>query len=216
MRLLLPALAALLLSLLLASCRCPPDKEMGQLSLTPAALDFLPYDGSEVLRFTSVITGETITFRAPRGEERGTDQVCVRIICSEARYNSPSSCEYFLADNLRYIFVSDDQQRLIDLSIYTNLYQQDTENFFDAVQLSYSSGTPSIQASSLIEQRFSGPFEAEERFSNLMLLRPTLEINGDIYTDVLSFRQNNLGFYLQAGKGVIALEENTQFWVLEE
>lgn len=215
------ALKSLYLSCLVAflsgtACNCPPDEEIGRLGLSGAGQSFLPYDGTESLRFVNT-SGQVLTFNAPRGEEAGQDQLCVNIICTEARFNSPSSCEYFLTDNLRYIFVSDDNERLLDLAVFTGLYEWETEHFFDATQISYSSGTPSIQAGYVIEQRFTGSLIPEETsINNLMQERATVELNGTTFNDVLSFEQDNLGFFLQAGKGVIAIRENSQFWVLEE
>lgn len=198
------------------ACNCPPDEEIGQLGLSEAGRNFLPYDGTETLRFVNG-SGQAMAFSAPRGEEAGQDQLCVNIICTEARFNSPSSCEYYLTDNLRYIFVSDDKERLLDLAVFTGLYEWETEHFFDALQVSFSSGTPSIQAGQVIEQRFDGTLTPEETsITNLMQKRESVELNGTVFTDVWSFEQDNLGFYLQPGKGVIALKENSQVWVLEE
>ena len=198
------------------SCSCPPDEEIGQISLSAAGMDFLPYDGTETLRFSNA-NGQVWTFSAPRGEEKGQDQLCVNIICSEARFNSPSSCEYFLADNVRYIFVSDDDERLIDLAIFTGLFEWETEHFFDAIQASYSSGTPSIQAGQVIEQRFDGSFTPEETsITNLMQKLESIELNGKTFSDVWHYEQDNLGFYIKPGTGVIALKENSQVWVLED
>lgn len=198
------------------ACSCPPDEEIGQLGLSQAGLSFLPYDGTETLRFVNP-SGQVMTFAAPRGEEAGRNQLCVNIICTEARFNSPSSCEYFLTDNLRYVFVSDDNERLLDLAIFTGLYEWETEHFFDALQASLSSGTPSIQAGQVIEQRFDGTLLPEETsITNLMQKRESVELNGILYNDVWSFEQDNLGFYIQPGKGVIAIKENSQVWVLEE
>lgn len=214
----LPSLfvSSIFILLLGAACNCPPDEEIGQLGLSAAGRDFLPYDGTETLRFTNA-SGQVLTFAAPRGEEAGQDQLCVNIICTEARINSPSSCEYYLTDNLRYIFVSDDNERLLDLAIFTGLYEWETEHFFDAIQASFSSGTPSIQAGQVIEQRFDGTIIPEETsITNLMQKRESVELNGTLYNEVWSFEQDNLGFFLQPGKGVIAIKENSQVWVLEE
>lgn len=214
----LPLLLALSISATLfgIACNCPPDEEIGQLGLSEAALDFLPYDGTERLRFLNA-NGQALAFNAPRGEEAGTDQLCVNIICTEARFNSPSSCEYFLTDHRRYIFVSEDNERLLDIAVFTGLYEWETEKFFDAVQVSYSSGAPSIQAGQVIEKRFDGNLIPEETsITNLMQLQPMVDLNGTTYTDVYRFEQDNLGFYLQPGKGIIALKENSQVWVLEE
>jgi len=199
-----------------AACGCPPDEEIGQIGLSETARNFLPYDGTETLLFADE-TGNTIRFTAPRGKEEGTDQVCIRTICTEARFNSPSSCEYFEADNLRFVFVSEDQERLIDLLVYTLLYQRDTENFYDALQVSYAFGPPSFVADWLIETRFSGTIDvADTPLDNLMSFEEEIMLRGKSYTEVLHFRQNELGIYLQAGKGVIALEEGDQLWLLQE
>ena len=198
------------------ACNCPPDEEIGRLGLSENGKNFLPYDGTETLRFVNA-NGQALVFSAPRGEETGQDQLCVNIICTEARFNSPSSCEYYLTDNLRYIFLSEDNERLLDLAIFTGLYEWETEHFFDAIQASYSSGNPSIQAGQIIEQRFDGTLIPEETsISNLMQKRESVELNGTTYTEVWSFEQDNLGFYLQPEKGIIAIKENSQVWVLEE
>lgn len=202
--------------LLAVACSCPPDEEIGQIGLSETARGFLPYDGSETLVFADE-DGNTLQFAAPRGEEKGSDQVCIRTTCTEARFNSPSSCEYFKADNLRYVFVSEDRERLIDLLVYTLLYQRETENFYDALQVSYASGPPSFVADWLLATRFNGSIDiADTPLNNLMTLEEELTLNGEVFTAVLRFQQNGLGIYLQAEKGVIALQEADRIWLLQE
>ena len=214
----LPYLFSLSLAaaLLLASCRCPPDEKIGEIGLGENARSFFPYEGTETLTFQNA-QGATVTFSAPRGREEGTDQVCINTICTEARYNSPSSCEYFESDNIRYIWVSDDKQRLIDLLLFTEVYEQETENFYDALQVSFASGAPSVEAYYLLQQRFSGDLKIDNTsLDPIMSLQESVDIQNQTFTNVLRYRGNNLGIYLQAGKGVIAFEESGNFWLLQE
>lgn len=215
----MPRLLALFFIFLMVSmsaCRCPPDEEVGTLSLSPEALGFLPYSGSEALTFARA-DGQELTFTAPRGEQLGTDQVCVRTICTEARYNSPSSCEFYTTGNRRYVFVSDDNRHLIDLLLYSALHEEDTENFYDALQVGYSAGAPAIQGNTAIVPRFNGGFVASEvPFSSPLLKVSTVELNGRQYTDVLRRAEGNLSIYLQPGKGVIAISENGNVYTLVE
>ncbi len=206
---------ALCLALLWAGCNCPPNEQVGDLSLGDQAKAFLPYVGSETLTFTDE-AGATMTFTLPRGEEVFSDQLCIRTICTEAKFNSPSSCEYYAAESQRFSFFSDGNEAVLDLLLYSDVYNYNTTDFYDVLQVAFSIGTPSIEAGAIVEQRFTGEFiENETSIQDFFVFTPTLTLNSREFTDVLAYEEGNLGVYIQEGVGVIGFKNAEHTWVLE-
>ena len=205
---------ALCLALLWAGCSCPPDEQVGTLTLTEKTLAFLPYEGSETLVFADE-SGVEMSFTAPRGEEVFSDKLCIRTICTEAKFNSPSSCEFYSAESRRYSFFSSDNEAVLDLLLYSDVCNYGSPDFFDAIQVAFSIGTPSIEAGDVIEQRFSGDFsDSETGIQDFFIPTPTLTLNGQEFTDVLVYEEGNLGVYLQEGTGVIGFKNADHTWVI--
>ena len=206
---------ALSLALLWAGCNCPPNEQVGDLSLGDPAKAFLPYDGSETLTFVDE-TGANMAFTLPRGQETFSDQLCIRTICTEAKFNSPSSCEYYAAESRRFSFFSDGNEAVLDLLLYSDVYNYNSTDFYDALQVAFSIGTPSIEAGAIVEQRFTGDFvENETSVQDFFVLTPTLTLNSRDFTDVLVYEEGNLGVYVQEGVGVIGFKNAEHTWVLE-
>lgn len=197
------------------SCSCPPDEQTGEISLTELSLQILPYDGSETLSFLDEM-GVPLDLTAPRGEEINTDQLCYRTTCTEAKFDSPSSCEYYAAESRRYSYFSSDNSIVIDLLVYSDVYEYGEPLFYDALQVAFSSGSPSIEAGYAIEPRFTGEFATTELGINRFLMeQESVELNGQSFTDVLVHEEGNLAIYLQEGVGVIAFKDANHTWVLQ-
>jgi hypothetical protein len=206
--------AALALTLL-TTCNCPPSEQVGTLALGAEALDFLPYDGSETLRFVAG-DGSEMTFTAPRGEEINSDELCIRTTCTEARLGSPSSCDYYAAESRRYSYFADDNQGVIDFLLYSELYTYNTTDFFDVCLVALSIGSPSMEATRVIAPRFTGDFDPRDtELMDQLELRASITLNGQAFTDVLTLERNGLAVYLQEGNGLIGFRANGQTWLAQ-
>lgn len=203
----------LALGLFWQSCSCPPDEQTGEITLSELSLQLLPYDGSETLSFLDE-TGASLELNAPRGEEISTDQLCYRTTCTEAKFNSPSSCEYYAAESRRYSFFATNNSIVLDLLVYSEVYKYGEPQFYDALQIAFSSGTPSIEATYVIEPRFTGEFVmADLNINRFLMEQESVELNGQTFMNVLVHEEGNLAIYLQEGVGVIGFKDANHTWV---
>jgi len=203
-------------ALLWTACSCPPDEQTGELALGSAAQGFLNYEGDETLIFQNT-SGVQLNFTAIRGKETSEDQLCYRTTCTEAKYNSPSSCEYYAAESERFSFFSEDNNVVLDLLLYSDVYDYGTADFYDAFQLGFSFGTPSITGHHIIEPRFTGTFDISTlELTDLFYTEALLVLNGTTYTDLLVYEENSLAVYIEPGKGVIGFKNAEDTWTLQQ
>lgn len=209
------AILILLTSLFWTACGCPPDEKTGELVLSDAARDFLHYDGSETLVFKNASAAE-LRFTAIRGKEVKEDQLCYRTTCTEAKYNSPSSCEYYTAESERFGFFSEDNNVVLDLLVYSDVYDYGTAEFYDAFQLGFSFGAPSISGHHIIEARFSGDFDINTLgITDFFRQEASVVLNGETYNDILVYEENSLAVYIEPGTGVISFKNAQDTWTLQ-
>lgn len=198
------------------ACSCPPDEQKGELTLSQSANDFLNYDGSEILVFQNS-TGSELSFTAIRGKESAEDKLCYRTTCTEAKYNSPSSCEFYLAESERFSFFSEDDSIVLDLLLYSDVYDYGTADFYDAFQLGFSSGTPSITGHHIIGPRFTGDFDVNTLGEvDFFITEETVELNGKAYTDILVYEESSLAVYIEPGNGVIGFKTLEDTWTIQD
>jgi len=199
------------------SCNCPDDELKGELKLEQRAQDFVAYDGTETLLFTNE-TGDTISLTAPRGMEVGMDKLCYHTTCTEAKYGSPSSCDYYNTENRRFTYFSnDDNEIVLDVLLYSDNYGYGMPEFYDALQVGYSNKIPGFLAQYLIKVRIEGTIEPEKiTLSDLFEEQLEVELNGKTFTDVLFFEEGSLGLYFKEGQGVIGFKNTEHTWVLQE
>jgi hypothetical protein len=197
------------------ACGCPPDEKTGTLNLTAAAQAFLPYQGSETLRFTDE-TGAELILQAPRGQELKTDQLCYRTTCTEAKFDTPSSCEYYDADSRRYTFFGAENTVVIDLLVYSEVYRRGMPDFYDALQVGFAFGAPSIVGQHIIEARFAEPLDTTKLgISDFFQERPTLVLNGQTFSNVLAYEEGPLGIYIEQRTGIIGFRNTEHTWVVQ-
>jgi hypothetical protein len=197
------------------ACGCPPDEQTGELALSTEAKDFLAYDGSETLTFVNE-NGESLNFTAIRGREFTQDQVCYRTTCTEAKFNSPSSCEYYAIESERFSFFSEDNTVVLDLLLYSEVYDYGLADFYDAFQLAFSFGTPSISGRHVIGPRFVGDFDVNDLdLMDLFSEEASLELNGQTYTDLLVYTEGNLAVYVEPGRGLVGFKNATNTWIIQ-
>lgn len=200
--------------LLIGACTCPPDEKTDSLSLSSEARAFVPYTGQETLTFDAP-DGQSLTFTAPKGEEVGEDRLCTRNICTAVSFGSPSSCEYTGAESRRYTYFTADNNAVLDVLVYSGQNEANSTDWFDAVQVAFSAGTPSTAAHHIINQRFTGTLKTTElgisRYFNPL---DSIRINGQLFTHVLQLQEGSLGVYMQPTKGVVALTSGGKNWLL--
>lgn len=198
-------------SLFWGGCNCPPNEKQGDLALSSEAAAFLSYSGVETLVFVDE-AGGTMSFTAPRGAVFASDQLCYKTICTEARFGSPSSCDYYSAESRRYTYFNADNTEVLDVLVYSDVYKYGNPNFYDALQVGYAS----LSARHLIANRSSEPIlPGELMLGATFEQRATLELNGRAFTDVLAYEEGALGVYVKPGEGVIGFKDAAHTWVIQ-
>lgn len=198
-------------SFYLGACSCPPNEKQGDLTLGTEAAAFLPYSGAETLVFVDE-TGGTMSFTAPRGAEFANDQLCYKTICTEAKFGSPSSCDYYSAESRRYTYFNSGNTEVLDVLVYSDVYKYGNPHFYDALQVGYGS----LSVRHLIANRSSDPIVPTElTLGSVFEARATLELNGRTFTDVLAYEEGALGIYVKPGEGVVGFKNATHTWVIQ-
>lgn len=198
------------------ACNCPPSEQMGELALGNAAQSFLNYDGSETLVFRND-QGEEMRFMAPEGKLLTSDELCYRTTCTEAEFGSPSSCEFVAADSERYTFFNEDNTVVIDMLLYSDVYDYGTAEFYDAFQAGFSFGSPSIIAVHVLEARFTGTFEPQTlELTDVLEEQASLTLVDKTFMDVLVYEEGSLSIYMQPGVGVIGFRTADNTWVIQD
>ncbi len=198
------------------SCSCPPSEQTGELALGTLAKSFFIYDGTEVLVFQNEMREEE-RFRAPEGQFISSDELCYRTTCTEASFGSPSSCEFVAAESERYTFFNEDNTVVLDLLLFSDVYDYGTDEFYDAMQAGFSFGTPSISGIHLLEPRFTGTFEPETlELMDVFEEQAALTLNDKTFTNVHSYEDGSFGIYIEPGLGVIGFKTADHTWVLQD
>ena len=205
-----------ILILLGAACSCPSDEKVGDLNLTAAAQAFLPYNGNEELVFIDE-TGQSLQLTVPQGREVQENRLCTRTTCTEAKFGSPSSCEYYAAESHRYTFRNADGDMVIDLLLYTEVYKRTDATFYDAFQVAFSTGTSSIVGHHVIEGRFSEPIMLSEiNLTDFFTEEANLVLNNQSFDQVLRYEEGELAIYVKEGVGVVGFKNAEHSWVLQQ
>ncbi len=194
---------------------CPPDEKIGVVQFTGNTSDYLPYNGSEILLYKNS-AGDTLTLRAKNGVDSSVNKLCVETICTENNFAGTSTCRYFEGDSRRIILENDSLEILVDILIYTKVYNSQKEEFADLLRVSLSHGPPSNTAEVLVGQHFEG----EPDPARINILFPFsgidfIEFNNIIYNNVLFSNGEQLTFYYKENIGLLAFEKEDILWVLQ-
>jgi len=216
-RFLFPTLYILIL-LFSISCKknvCPPDKKLGNLDLRPATLAFNPYSGNEKLIFKNA-AGDSLTLLAPDGKKVTRDQLCVKTICTEPKIKGNSTCEYFGSEAHRFIFRDDAQTTLMDLLFFSEVYEENTQNFYSVIQIGFSTENYISQASTITDIQFSGNFlESEAGINQFFIEKDMTILNGKEYTSTLVAENDELKFYYTKTQGLVGFKTPNATWNLD-
>lgn len=203
--------------LMVWSCGCPDDEKTGDLGLAQETLSFLPYNGSETLVFENE-QGNSLSFTAPRGQEENVDKLCYRTTCTEAKFGSPSSCEYYDAESRRFTYFTEGNAEVLDVLLFSDVYERGQALFYDALKVAYSSTSLSMNTHHLIDVRIDGTVDSTKiNLADELKLQATLELNGRLFNEVLVFEEGeNRGVYVKEGVGVIGFKNAQGTWLIKE
>ncbi len=216
-KIILPTLSFLIL-IFSFSCKknvCPPDKKLGDLNLRSATLEFNPYVGNEKLIFKNGM-GDSLTLFAPDGKKFSQDQLCIKTICTEPKIKGNSTCEYFDSESFRFIFRDEAQTTLMDLLFSSEVYEENTQNFYSIMRVAFSTGNFISQASTITDIQFSGNFQESETTINQFLLeKNSITLNGKEFTNVLAAEEDSVKYYYSKTQGLVGFQTPDVTWHLD-
>lgn len=209
------ALVVFTLSILtFSNCKtdCPPDKKTGSIQLDDATKAFNPYFGDERLYFKNEAGTEEIKLEAPDGLVTSTDHLCYEVICTDIKFGSPTSCNYYEAESQRINFVNDQRQLLFDLALFSEVLRQDETLFYDEVSMSLSGETINGAAATVSKLRFSEPYDSTELNVQEWL---TFEPEVFEFSNVYVYEGEFLSFYYTKEQGLVGFTFQEEYWWLD-
>ncbi len=207
-----------LILILSFSCKknvCPPSKKLGDLDLRPATLEFNPYAGNEKLIFKNA-SGDSLILLAPDGKKVTRDQLCIKTICTEPKIKGNSTCEYFDSEAHRIIFRDNNQTTLMDLLFSSEVYEENTQNFYSIMRVGFSTGNYISQASTVTDIQFSENFlESETIINQFLLEKNSITLNGKEFTNVLAAEEDAIKYFYSKTQGLVGFQTPDATWNLD-
>lgn len=116
---------------------CPPNEKVGEISLSDNSLKFLPYTNKSVLVFKDQ-NGQELKFVSEDGITINKQELAVKDICSELKYDGRTAYEYFEGQYKYIHFLSKPEGYSFTLSIYTEVLKKEEKSFYDRLLLDLS------------------------------------------------------------------------------
>ena len=201
--------AALLLFFPACKKNCESLK-VGVQSLNEDSKKYAPYTNEETLVFTNS-AGENLTFIVER-QEASTDRMCTKYLCentSDPFQQTP--CEYYEGESIRNILrAQENDTLLIDILVSINNYEEESLLFYDMLSVSFSGISTLARGEGLLHAHFTEPAIEVE---NLNLSAPFvpvefIEINGNVYIDILQTTEGATVIYYAKEEGIIGIKLN--------
>ncbi len=204
----------LILSILaISNCKtdCPPDNKTGTLELADETKAFNPYVGDEHLFFKND-AGDEIELYAPDGLVIGQDNLCYEVTCTEPKFGSPTSCNYYEAESNRIFFTDDNQDIGFDLALFSEVLRQNETLFFDEVMMSFSTENANGLGAIVSKVRFSEPYDSTEfNIQNWLTFLPEVYDFVDVYV----YEGEFLNFFYTKELGLVGFEVDGDTWLLD-
>lgn len=195
-------------------CSCPPDQQVGSLDLAPETMAWLPYNGGETLFFENA-DGEKLVLQNSSGKQVERDHLCTKTLCTEARYDGESSCEYVASQSVRLIFSDNHGLALFDLLLYSKAYSPAEHHFVDLIRLTMSMGTPVTTAEWVTQVRFGTAYDPDKvGLQGTLRFLDRIVLNGTPFAEVYGFRTETLSLYYTKRRGLVGFETLTGTWHL--
>ncbi|HFB99942.1 MAG TPA: hypothetical protein ENJ53_03970 [Phaeodactylibacter sp.] len=195
---------------------CLSDEKIGDLELHANTLFYMPYSGSEKLVFKNA-TGDSLILQSTDGKRISKEQLCVETTCTDPKIKGNSTCKYFEGESQRIIFQNTEKTILIDILITSEVYEPNTQKFYDFLQVGISVDDYNEVAGFVTHTNFSGPINNEKTVIQNFLIGDTygMEINNKFFGYPLVFEGNPLKFYYNGPHGVIRFATPDEVWNLD-
>ena len=205
---------AIVFSFVSCHTTCPPDEKIGDISLDPESLTYIPYTGEEKLIFKNS-AGEEAVFTTS-GFSKEKNRVSVHKLCTEVKFDGKSTYQYYEGGGKSIVFFSDKNYAL-NIGIYTDIIRPEQELFYDKMMVSLNK-EGSIGTFQLVTKiRFSEPYDESEIYINSPVIEmDSITLGDTTYYDVLASKPEEFGqiFYTKE-KGLIGFNDWSEQYYLD-
>lgn len=204
-------------SLLFLQCKtrfCPPDEKIGSLELSKETINYIPYHGSEKLRFQNN-EGFEIQLSAPKGRQLHKDKLCIKSNCEGNKLGAPSTCQYFEAEAQGFTFSNKEKTIFFDLLFYSKVYNPERKTFYDICRLNLTYNSEKTEAAILTKLRFEPPYNQNAiEIENFLQPLQSLKLNGREFFAVWGQETDALKLYFNREKGLLGFKYEEEVWAL--
>jgi hypothetical protein len=197
----------LLVSLIfLVSCNTScEDKKVGDVNLLNSSNSFLPYTDGQKLKF--IANDNSKIELSTKIEASQKSRLCVKFICK--LFSDPfknAKCEFFDAETKTVSFTNSNNSFIATLGLHIDLYEGESELFYDLFSASLSTDNVIIEGQLPLEPHFTSPKfdETSLPLSNRINLKNEVILSGQKFESVYELRSNGDYMYFQKGKGLVA------------
>lgn len=186
---------------------CPPDKKIGEISLTEKSLQYFPYRDKSELIFEDN-EGKELKFSSEKGVVTEKQKLAVKDICSELKYDGKTSFEYFEGQYKSILFFSKPEGFSFTLSLFTDVLDKEKQLFYDKMIINLSSSGYVGRGEMVTDYR-----SHESLKNNVIIDHPlhhidSIVLNGKTYRDIYSTElfdgeQFNRQVYFNKEKGLV-------------
>ena len=185
--------------------RCE-SKKVGSVQLLENSLPYLPYVDGDSLHFQSM-DGRQLSFVANAVQETGW--ICVDYLCTlTADPFQPVPCEYYEAEGLRNVLRSTGDTLIIDMILAVENYEEESTLFYDLFGMHFSGIGGLASGYHIAEAQFTEPSLNPDHvfFDPYLAVTPTIEIEGQTFTDVLKTADGPHEIIYKYEEGILVLK----------
>lgn len=186
--------------------------EVGTIDLNENSIAFAPYQEDVNIEFSNE-AGETMVFTTQLVNENY--EICVRSLCRPLDPYAQTTCEYYRGQGIRNLLRASDESLLIELVASIENYETESKLFYDFFSVNMSAVGQLARGEYIPHVHFTNPtFEKEQSIlKEELIARPTIELNGIIFQNVLHSEESNNMVYLQKEVGIVGLKLDGVIWV---
>ncbi len=191
------------------------SKKIGSEDLLEDSKSYIPYTDGQSLVFVNKNMQELV-LTAKRTET--TSRLCTKILCKG--FNDPFGtppCEFFETTSINVELWNDAKTTVISLGVAIDLFEPESNLFFDALFTSYSNGSLFIEGRYGLEPHFTKPVFDTNKLSYASLMSPLEEalLNDRPYKSLLVAQSADGKIYIQPNKGIVAFETNGEIYTVK-
>lgn len=181
------------------------DKKLGNVALLEDSKSFLPYSEGQKVKFTAN-DGSVIELNA-KVDGSQKSRLCSKFLCS--LFSDPfkeKKCEFFEGETKLVSFSNSNNNFIATLGITIDLYQSESELFYDLFTASMSTDGVILDGQLALNPHFTKPKfdETTLAFANKINLKNEITLLGKKFEKVYEVNSNGDYMYIQKTRGIVA------------